>query len=282
MKDKRKKTIIVATCLLAVLIRSGLTPLMSQQTAATDIQHDEATEKIVVQIVDESNTKDIVVTLTQQKARDVENVIEATSKKLQLATTPEELREVYAEALRSLRSLGLFKTDAEWDAIIHVLKTATLRYSPLQGRRHALGIINWNALCLITGDTTNTQFMGIRTITLFFLISALQRLGFTGSAIVPLLTISWFLDATKPFSVCNTILLGRYHIPGGMYPANGWIMTLGLTGPRVWKGSMLGNILGGSYYSSTGAIGFTGIKILHDDFSKNFYFGTALLVSIGQ
>jgi len=119
MKDKRKKTIIVATCLLAVLIRSGLTPLMSQQTAATDIQHDEATEKIVVQIVDESNTKDIVVTLTQQKARDVENVIEATSKKLQLATTPEELREVYAEALRSLRSLGLFKTDAEWDAIMY-------------------------------------------------------------------------------------------------------------------------------------------------------------------
>ena len=282
MKNKRKKTIIVATCLLVVLTSSGLFSLITQQTAAADIQHNEETEKVVVQIVDESHTKDIVVTLTQQKAGDVEKVIETTSKKLQLATTPEELKEVYAEALRSLRSLGLFKTDAEWDTILHVLKTAALRHSPLQGGRPSLGIFHWNALCCITGDTTNTQFMGIRTITLDYLLSALQRLGLTGSYIVPLLTISWFLDTIKPFSVWSRILLGQYHIPGGMYPANGWIITCGLTGLRIWKGSMLGNINHGSYYGSTGVIGFTGIKILHNDLSENFYFGTALLVSIYQ
>jgi hypothetical protein len=282
MKNKRKKTIIVATSIMVVLISSGLTSLITQQTAATVVQHNEKTEKIVIQIIDESKTKDIVVTLTQQKASDVEKVIEITSEKLQRATTPGDLREVYAEALSSLRSLGLFKTDVEWDMILHVLKTAALRYSSLQGRRQSLGIFHWNALCCIAGDTTNTQLIGIRTITLDYLLSALQRLGLTGSYIVPLLTISWFLDAIKPFSVWNRILLGQYHIPGGMYPAEGWIVTCGLTGPRIWKGSMRGNILGGSYYSSTGAIGFTGIKILHDDFSKNFYFGTALLVSIDQ
>jgi hypothetical protein len=282
MKDKRKKTFIASMCLLVILTSNSITFLMTPRTTATVFDHNEETEKIVVQIVDASRTKEIVVTLPQHKAADVEKVIDTTSKKLHQARSSEELREITGDALRSLRSLGLFKTDAELDTILQGLKRTTQRHSPLQGRETSPGIFHWNAFCFIIGDTTNTQFVGIRTITLNCLISILQHRRFSGRSIAPFMFISLFFDTIKPFAVWQRIILGVFHIPGGTNPAEGWIMTDGLTGLRIWNGPLIGNIPGSSELMSTGAIGFTGIKILHDHLSKNFYLGTVLLVSIYQ
>jgi hypothetical protein len=279
MKEKRKKIVVVAMCLVVMLTSSCFTFLMTPRTTATDFHHSEETEKVVVQIMDASRTKEIVVALTQQKADDVEKFIETTSKRFQQARSPDELQQITSETLCSFRSLGLINTDAECNTILHGLKIAMRRQPRLQGWEPPPGILHWNAFCLTIGDTTNTQFVGVRTITLSYLISFLQHLGFSGRCIAPLMVITLFFDTIRPIAVWHRIILGTFHIPGGTDPAEGWIITDGLTGLRMWKGPLTGNLPGSSELMSTGAIGFTGMKILHDHLSKNFYLGSALLVS---
>jgi hypothetical protein len=221
------------------------------------------------------------VTLTKQKASDLETVIETVTKKLQTVTSREEIREIYAEALSSFQSLGLFTENADRNEIFRIFeRDRPLRSSKERMQAHS-GRINWNALCLIAGDTTHTEFLGIRTWNLLRIAVSLQLHGFPGSCIFSLAEISWFLDLVKPFSVMQRIQLGRFGIPGGVMPADGWIVTCGLTGLRKWSGSMEGN-LEGFYTRETGVMGFTGIKIMHDRLSRTFYLGTALLVSISQ
>jgi hypothetical protein len=281
MKKNRRKIIGVATCLF-VLVTSGLfTSMIQQHVVATDIQQNDDEEKVVVQIMDESYTKEIVVVLTKQKASELETVIEAVLKKSRTATSQEEIREIYCEALRSFQSLGLFIENVNQDKILRIFERehpAYLSYDVIQAGQWK---INWNAFCYIIGDTTNSLFTGIRFTILDRIATYLQHQGL-GSYIISLMGVIWLLDNIKPFSVWHRIYLGQFSIPGGINPAEGWIITCGLTGLRKWNGSLTGNVIKDSWYDSTGVIGFTGIKIMHKDFYRSFYLGTALLVSISQ
>jgi len=281
MKKNRKKSIGVATCLFLLLTSGLLASAIQHHVIATEIQQQLETEKVVVQILDESYTKEIVVTLTKQKAGELETAIEVVSKKLQTATSREEMRKIYHEALCVFQSLDLFIENENQEKILRLFereRPAYLSYNVIQASQWK---INWNAFCFIIGDTTNTLFTGIRFNILDRIATYLQHQGL-GSYIISLMGIIWLLDNIKPFSVWHRMYLGQLSIPGGINPAEGWIITCGLTGLRKWNGSITGNIIKDSWYDSTGVIGFTGIKIMHKDFYRSFYLGTALLVSISQ
>jgi len=281
MKNYWRKRIGVATCLF-VLVTSGLlTSTIQHHVVATDIQQNDDTEMVVVQIMDESYTEEIVVMLTKQKASQLETMIEAVSKKLQTMTSREEARKIYGETLSSFQSLGLFTENVNRDKIRPIFERERPTYLSKDVKQACQWKINWNAFCYIAGDTTKTLFTGIRFNVLDRIATYLQNQGY-GSYIISLLGIIWLLDNIKPFSVWHRIYLGQFRIPGGIDPAEGWIITCGLTGLRKWNGSITGNIIKDSWYDSTGVIGFTGIKIMHKEFHKNFYLGTALLVSISQ
>jgi len=279
MKKNRRKRIGVAMCLFVLVTSGVLTSTIQQCVVATDIQKNDDTENVVLQIIDESYTKEIVVTLTKQKANDLETVIETVSKKLQTATSQEEIRKIYREALCLFQSLGLFTESENQKKILYIFETkrpANLSYNMMQSGQWK---IKWNAFCYITGDTTNTHFAGIRFNLLDRIATYLQHQGL-GSYIISLMGIILFLDNIKPYSIWHRIYLGRLQIPGGIIPAEGWIITCGLTGLRIWNESIAGNIIKDPWYDSTGVIGFTGIKIIHKGFNRFFYLGSALLVSI--
>jgi hypothetical protein len=282
MKNNRKKTIGVATCLFVLLTSGIFTSAITQSTVVTAMQQDSDTEEVIVQILDDTYTNETVVSLTKQKASELEIVIETVSKKLQNASSQEEIREIYKETLNSFQSLGLFKKGTEKDKILRILERGRLMHSSQDGIQEKHLKINLNALCYIAGDTTNTMFMGIRTHALFWIAYFLDALGRSGNSINALISISWFLDVVKPFSVWHRILLGQFGIPGGISPAAGWIITCGLTGLRGWNGSITGKIMDGSEYIATGVIGFSGIKIIHNYDLRTFYLGSALFISIQQ
>jgi len=279
MKKNRKKIIGVATCLFVLLTSGLLASAIQHHVVATEIQQQLETEKVVVQILDESYTKEIVVTLTKQKAGELETAIEVVSKKLQTATSREEMRKIYHEALCVFQSLDLFTENENQEKILRLFereRTAYFLHDVIQPEQWK---INWNAFCYIAGDTTNTHFEGIRFNILSRIATYLQHQG-RGSFIISLMSITLLMDNIKPYSVWHRIYLGRLQIPGGIIPAEGWIITCGLTGLRIWNEPITGNIIKDPWYDSTGAIGFTGIKIIHKGFSRFFYLGSAVLVSI--
>jgi len=279
MKKNLKKKIGVATCLF-VIITSGLfASTIQHHVVATTTDQTENTENVVVQIMDESYIKEIVVTLTKQKAGDVETAIEAISKRLQTAQTPQELRKISREALCLFQSLGIVTEKMDQDRMLHLfegeqpafLSRDTMHPVPLK--------IKWNALCFIAGDTTNTMFSSIGITLRDRILTFLTSHGL-GSLFIFLMTLRWLRDNFTPFSIWHRIYLGRLQIPGGVVPAKGWILTCGLTGLRMWNKSITGNIVKDPWYDSTGVLGFTGIKIMHKELYRSFYLGKAVLVSI--
>ncbi|HWR63133.1 MAG TPA: hypothetical protein VN365_01880 [Candidatus Thermoplasmatota archaeon] len=276
-KDIRKK-IGVVTCLFMLLMSVLVTSIIQYPVVATNYQHIEETEEVVVQIMDESNTKEIVMTLTKQKADELETAIEVLSNRLQNATSREEIITIYREALYLFQSFGFF-SEREHRKILQLFETKGSMNLFHEMTQLASWEITWNVCCSIAGDTTNTHFAGIRSIALEKIATYLQQHR-RGSLITSLIFLFLLLDSLKPYSFWHRIYLGRLHIPGGIIPAEGWIVTCGLTGMRKWNDSITGNIIKDPWYDSTGVIGFTGIKILHKSFTRFFYLGTALFVSL--
>ena len=281
MKQYWRKRTGAATCLL-VLLTSGLgMSILQYSTPATIIENIEGTETVVVQLIDESWRKDIVVTLTKEKASALETTVASVSKKLQTTTSKTEIKEILNEALGVFHSLGLFNGMACQEKIAQIFDDGQPGHLSIDQMDIRQWTIHWNALCLIAGDTTNTMFTGIRFKVLDRIATWLQNQGY-GSRFISLLTLFWLLDNIKPFSILHTVHLGLLHIPGGIRPAEGWIVTCGLTGIRKWTGSITGNVMKNDQYGSTGVLGFTGIKIMHTEVNRHFYMGKALLVSIEQ
>jgi len=279
MKQYRKKKIGVATCLL-VLITSGLgMSALQNNTIATDIENTDCTERVVVQFIDESCSKEIVVTLTKEKVSALEAEIASVSKDLQTTTSKTAIREILNEALSVFNTFHLFNEVASQEQLARLFDVEQPGYLPNDQTNTGKWIIRWNAWCLIAGDTTNTVFTGIPFTILDRIATWLQNHGY-GSRFISLRTILWLLDNFKPFSVFHSIHLGLLHIPGGIRPAEGWIVTCGLTGIRKWTGSITGNIMKNDLCGTTGVLGFTGIKIMHKEVNRHFYLGKALLVSI--
>jgi hypothetical protein len=279
MKKNLKKKIGVTLCLFVLLTSGFLTSMIQHPVVATNIQHADDVEKIIVQILDESYTKEIVVTLTKHQAEELENAIAAITERLQNATSRDEMRKIYREALCLFQSFGLFTEQGNQEKILRLFETRMPVHLPYDFTQSSQWKITWNACCSIAGDTTNTYFAGIRTIVLEKIATYLQQYG-RGKLIASLMYIFLLLDTLKPYSFWHRIYLGELQIPGGIIPAEGWIVTCGLTGVRIWKDSITGNIIKDPWYDSTGVIGFTGIKILHKGFTRFFYLGTALFVSI--
>ena len=150
---------------------------------------------------------------------------------------------------------------------------------------------NENWLCLIAGYTNNTVFNGVlsRIMTLLLIVAPEVY------TIIMLFFLMPF-NAINPINIGSTIGIGYYlwdmvnheEIP---YPANGWVMTLGLLGLKRCNGSMRGcyseiPLLENSCYP--GITGFIGLKILLDAqqfglfyvAGSYFYMGSALGVKI--
>jgi hypothetical protein len=281
MKKRKGKKISAATCLL-VLVTSGVFASTIQSHAvATGIQQYDQTEKVVVQLMDESNHKEIVVTLTKQKASELETVLVSVSKRLRNATSEKEIREIYHDAFSAFQSLGLFTGNLNGERILRLSERPHPVVLSQQMMRASRWKINWNACCFLAGDTTFTTFSGIRTNTLLRIIGYLDNLGFPVSGLYRLFSISWLLDTIKLHSLGMRLLLGQFGIPRD-YLAKGWLLTCGLTGLRIWSGEMRGNLGFTDFFEYTGALGFTGIKIIHSRLLRAFYLGTALFVSIKQ
>jgi hypothetical protein len=77
--------------------------------------------------------------------------------------------------------------------------------------------------------------------------------------------------------------LGQFGVPGSQYPSNGWVISLGMGGKKMWNEPLIGGIpllFPIIIFLCLGIIGFTGIKIVLLDHC--FYLGSALLVDIAH
>jgi hypothetical protein len=281
MNNKRRRTIGVTTCLFVLFISGIGTSAIEQTTVATGLHQDSGVEDVIVQILDDSYINEKIVTLTRQKASELELLIETISKRLQTATEREEIWTIYHEALSWLQTLGLMNQGQETEKILQVWGRRTSMQSIKNEWPSQLQDIHLNALCCLAGDTTVTRFAGFRTITLLRIGLWLHQRGFSWLFIDLLLMTSLFVDSVKPVSRCHRMLLGEFGLPTERL-ANGWIVTCGITGIRKSTGWMRGTFGCNFVTEFTGAFGFTGIKIIHNRGSKTFYLGSALFVCIKQ
>lgn len=279
---RRRRTIGVTTCLFVVFISGICTSAIEQTTVAMDRQKESGAVDIIVQILDDSYiAKEHVVTLTYQKASELDLLIEIISKRLQAATSRDEIKTSYREAISQLQTFGLIIYGQETEKILHVWERKTLmKYRENEGPLRLHGI-HLNALCCLAGDTTITRFAGFRTITLLRVGLWLYHLGFSWLFMDLLLMTSLFIDSVKPLSIGHRILFGEFGIPSERL-TDGWIVTCGVTGVRKTTGSMRGMLGCNLVTEYTGAFGFSGIKIIHEQGTKTFFLGSALFVCIQE
>ena len=240
------------------------------------------------------------IELTKEEAKEVEQLFNSISDRLNKTETREESEEIFKEAVIKLDKYGLLG-DLSIKQAQKLVTGEKSFYNPENFKNKIFGPDeNENALCLIAGKTKKTGAVGLGPIicSLRLIIMAIIYEYFNPSFLGELIdfiyilrTEFWFF--TTLFSYLLPLKLGGFMIygnilnvgPGETYynPANGWVYTIGLNGIKTWDGPIYGNILKiplGPFEYYLGAIGFTGIKI--SPFGSGFYLGSALRVKLSS
>lgn len=251
--------------------------------------------EITIQICNGNGANDHTVILSQEKAEELENLLNIIESKLDTAKTLEETSAIFNDTVVSLFELGVLPDDMSiedakqlvngMEQNPRIIEKLERWFSKNQGFDVPLG----NLLCLIAGHTDETFFIGPLLIPSLILVLIMVAPPFLldflfdisiGSNIlrvlIPLCTVFGILNFITwqliPFAFGHMIALGSFS--GSWFPifipAEGWIYTIGLKGIKTWD-SIYGRILG-----------FTGIKIClsieTDLHQTHFYIGAALMV----
>lgn len=306
-RNHYKKSLAVAIILLFIGV--AFAPSINANVSKNELV------EITTEVCGIDGIKPNTVKLTKQESKEVEQLIDDIKSKLDKAETREETVEIFNEAIIELDKYGLLGGLSIEQAQRHV----TSRYN--QHISNQISNNNTNALCLIAGETSETNVIGLGS-----LLGAI----WTAIRYAKMNVISSFLGSLRFFeliashfpqidNIIAKILLSRLFFPiistflfwvipiklGGIiefgsvtslfpqapkyHPSEGWVNTFGLFGRRVYENPGYGQIFGVPSLDIfdiittryIGVIGFTGLSIGIPFTKKYFFLGTALWVNVG-
>jgi hypothetical protein len=231
------------------------------------------------------------VKLTREQYQDLEQYLVEFRARLNQTSTRDEAVPIFKEAVVELDKYGLLPRGM---SVEQAQKLVIARYKSFQDK-YVLNTLtrtnsmllddDTNILCYFTGQIDNTFVLTLRA---RLLIIPLLLTAILFMPIYDILPKIWeFINRLYDFIFFNIlnispigfnewIRIGRStgQFPYGyLYPANGWIHTIGLNGIRKWDGRFSGGI------GSLGAIDFTGLSLYLDN-NERYYLGFALYVDI--
>jgi len=255
------------------------------------------------------------VKLTQEEAVEVEALFDSIREKLDTTKSRDEAEEIFKEAVIELDKYDLLGglsvkqaqklvTGKYQDSkIIKILESINIK-------NRGIFDIKSNFLCLTLGmtDWPGVSFQGPlarNSYKLFILFLALSYISyvilgypnlslimqFFGSIILIWIYFPCHLfgELTNPVPIGYTIGIGAPSIYWeGFIPAEGKILTIGLTGKREWNGEFYGclPLFPNMFYILLlflpGITGFTGIKFTNFDTDKTFFLGFSLWARIDE
>ncbi len=252
------------------------------------------------------------MTLTINDANKLYSYLEGLECQLSNSTLYGEVIDIFNEVIDELEKYSLLDSLS----IDEIRKIVEKNYNLIKKANLANNLFDkneehfFNALCLISGFTSQTEssdfFVYLGNILMYAWYFLAVFLAVFLAEFIPFLPIDYLIlffaylkdfaiDYLMPFRILGKIEIGRayydldYEVLRPYIPAEGWVITLGITGLKVCNEPKWGKLrifdiskagpayAAGTYF--TGAVGFTGLIVKL--FDKKFYIGNALVVDIG-
>ncbi len=289
MMDK-KPPILVSICAVVLLLITSMHCMVS----AEQIRN----HSVTIEIAGQNTQQQKTINISDADLQKIQQVFADVSINLESASSPEDKRQVYWNAVCRLHGLGVLGSLSCEDAYRLATRwyrpsTSLSKFQPLKDSN------NTNTLCLVAGRVnysmpTNRISNFVNTfcwvylanlwphsqtpLILIVLIISMMVIGAFGS-------ILHYIVRNNPIAVGNLIGIGAY----GYEAKAGWIKTTGLLGTKNWDGNLNGALPGyiwdGFIYYYQAMWGFCGIKIRYDNSWIGYdelYLGSALLVGINE
>jgi hypothetical protein len=278
-----KKSLAVGVILLFI----GVAVAPSINLSVVKASNDNDLVEVTTQACGINGYGNTTVKLTREHYQNLERYLVEFRARLNQTSTREEAVPIFKEAVVELDKYGLLPKG------MSVEKAQRLVIGPYQNLA-----LKGNYLCLITGNASNTAFIGLPLRPLINIYNLCYKYVFFFPSITPpiafiiayilamfLTGVLQFANPAFPITFINYIIFGKTeqdHSHVQHYPSIGWIDTYGLFGKRQWNNSFYGNILPivyGAFAVSEefyiGAVGFTGLAI-----NNGFFLGTAFHVDL--
>ena len=293
----KKKCLAIGIILLFVGVTIAPTINYSIVKASTDDDLVEVTTQ-ACGIQGYSNT---TVKLTREQYQDLEQYLVEFRARLNQTSTREEAVPLFKDAVVELDKYGLLPRGMSVKRVQNIVIRNFQNERLIQSIKKNCCDLQLsessNFLCLVAGNTTNTQGFGPFT---FFLTHGLI-LGFLSyqffivEAFAFMLMIYQFeRDINFPLYLYGHLFFGTYEVHehgGNMFiPSEGWIQSYGFFGKRNNSGTLYGQIhtiIGWGSVMNTdctyyfqGIRGFTGLKIYQSN--SYFYLGSCLEVNVNS
>jgi len=306
------KSLVVGVIVLFVGI--GIQPVFADESIESD---DSELVEITIEFYEMNRTYNHTVLLTKGQIRELENLINNFEIKLGNADNKIEKEAIYKDTVVLLNDYGLLPkgmsvekaqrlvTGKEYNPVVVKL------FERWYKRNHESMGDNENILCLMIGDLNGVVsgargIMTILTPLWNFINIGLWDLGekypflekLCHEVLIKIPEILFLLWFARPFGVGFELFFGRRFvppIPGEEYgPCSGNIISVGLNGETNNKGIFYGQLPllpfigditsdGNIVYYYSGAVGFTGIKMLLAGYYMHYIIlGSALWFKIGK
>jgi len=247
-----------------------------------------------------------IVKLTREQNKELEQYLVEFQARLNQTTTREEAVPIFKEAVVELNKYGLLPKgmSVKRAQLLVTVSYQNIKIANYFKKPSTNSINSWayvdNSFCLLYGNTRrNTMFQGpisrVISIVLFMLANGNNHFVKLFLTILILYNLLHLMSSYLVFHIFkvvpylgNTIYYGmQEQAPGAnpqFLPAQGEIWTMGLAGKINGSGQFYGRLpfpefsmFVLSFYP--GVNGFTGLRLLFN--SSDFYFGSALFVSLG-
>ena len=251
------------------------------------------------------------VKLTHEEADEVELLFDEIRTKLDAVESREEAIAIYKEAIVELDKYGLLgdmniKQAQKLVIGRHQNKRVMIHLNKLYEKYHVDVEEDENILCLVSGESSNTYSFGPFATSYYVITHALMKFSsllidmlHEYSKVVDFFSGLWLLSVVS--LMCSTIIYMEFSTlynkvigykvgfgsqvafhPELVYPAHGWLNTIGLKGIKEWNGSFYGQMQNHYWYSMPftyiGMTGFTGLRIYA---GTTLLLGSALRVKLG-
>jgi hypothetical protein len=226
------------------------------------------------------NTGTQVFPLTLEQSKDLDSLFSSLKCRFKETTSHSEATKIITDGLGSLVRKSLLSQES-YDKLVE--KISVTNVFP----------------CLLIGKASNTYSLSIPyrtffpcsiilTLFLVFLMRSsneqLQNLGFHLALVLESCCYNFLMISTvNPVPIANLVCFG-HESRWCYYPSEGWMCSFGLNGIKSSEGEFYGAIsrftvpLYGAEEGYPGCIGFTGIKIVTEQYS--YFLGTALIVRL--
>jgi hypothetical protein len=245
---------------------------------------------------------DTTVKLTREQYQDLESYLVEFRARLNQTSTREEAVPIFKDAVVELDKYGLLPKGMSVERVQNIVIRNFQNERLIQSikkkccDRQLSGSSNF--LCLVAGNTTNTQGFGpfYTFIATHGLIVGFITIIFNNNGWIAFMSsfFSQIRDSKFPLYLYGHVFFGSYEVHehgGNMFiPSEGWIHSYGIFGKRYNSGALYGQIdviLGWSSvinsdcaYYYQGIRGFTGLKIYQSN--SYFYLGSCLEVNVNS